>query len=245
MFPDVDEVQVRSGGGQSPTVVKMPEVATVMVFRTTPERRSDLIVLGPRTRGSYHSGEAPPVCIQLRLRAGQARALFGVPVHELVDRAVPLVDLWGAAARRLTSAVAEAGDDTGLALSRIADAFAARVPEPGNPLLSAAARELTSPSARLSEVAGRVGVSERHLRNLFAREVGLSPKHFARISRLGKVLALAGRREWSAVAEDAGFFDQAHMISDFRALMGVSPTAFLSGRLPAVTPCTALTRSFA
>ena len=237
---------MRSGDDRSPTVVKKPEVATAIVFRTTPERRSDLIVVGPRTRGSYHSGRALPVCIQLRLPAGQARALFGVPVSELVDRAVPLVDLWGtAAAWRLTSAVAEAGDDTRLALSRIADAFAARVPEPGNPLLSAAARELTSSAARLFDVAGRVGVSERHLRNLFAREVGLSPKHFARISRLRKVLALAGRRQWSAVAEDAGFFDQAHMISDFRALMGVSPTAFLSGRLPAATPCTTLTRSFA
>jgi AraC-like DNA-binding protein len=98
---------------------------------------------------------------------------------------------------------------------------------------------------RAAQHPGRVGVSERHLRNLFAREVGLSPKHFARISRLRKVLALAGRRQWAAVAEDAGFFDQAHMISDFRALMGVSPAAYLAGKLPAVTPCTALTRSFA
>lgn len=234
-----------SGADRSAMVVQVPEVATVIAFRTTAERRSDLIVVGPRTRGSYHPGKALPVCIRMRLRAGRARALLGVPVSELVDRAVPLADLWGSAASRLTAAVADAGDDTGLALSRIADALVARVPEPGNPLLSAAARELTTSSARLSDVAGRVGVSERHLRNLFAREVGLSPKHFARISRLRKVLALAGQRQWAAVAEDAGFFDQAHMISDFRALMGVSPAAYLSGKLPAVTPCTALTRSFA
>jgi AraC-like DNA-binding protein len=62
----------------------------------------------------------------------------------------------------------------------------------------------------------------------------------ARIRRLRTVLALAGQQEWAAVAEDAGFFDQAHMISDFRALMGVSPGAYVQGHRPAVTPCTQL-----
>jgi AraC-like DNA-binding protein len=81
------------------------------------------------------------------------------------------------------------------------------------------------------------------LRNLFGREVGLSPKHFARIGRVRRVLSLAGQRRWATVAEDAGFFDQAHMISDFRAFMGVSPEAYLAGRLPAVTPCLRLTRT--
>ena len=183
-----------SGADQSATVVQVPEVATVIAFRTTAERRSDLIVVGPRTRGSYHPGKALPICIRMRLRAGRARALLGVPVSELVDRVVPLVDLWGRAAWRLTEAVVAAGDDSELALSRIAGAFAVQAPEPENPLLPTAMRELTASSARLADVAGRVGVSERHLRNVFAREVGLSPRHFARISRLRKVLALAGRR---------------------------------------------------
>jgi AraC-like DNA-binding protein len=109
-------------------------------------------------------------------------------------------------------------------------------------LVTAAARELAT-AARLADVADRLGVSERHLRNLFAREIGLSPKHFARIGRVRRVLALAGHRGWATVAEDAGFFDQAHMISDFRAFMGVTPAAYLSGRLPAATPCLRLTRT--
>jgi AraC-like DNA-binding protein len=86
-------------------------------------------------------------------------------------------------------------------------------------------------------VAERLGVSERHLRNVFRRELGISPKHFARIARLRHVLSLAGRRQWASVAGDAGFFDQAHMIADFRALMGVSPGAYLAGRLPTPSAC--------
>ncbi len=69
-------------------------------------------------------------------------------------------------------------------------------------------QELSGPS-RLSDAATRIGVSERHLRNRFAREIGLSPKHFARISRLRRVLDQAGTRRWAGLADDAGFFDQA------------------------------------
>jgi hypothetical protein len=65
----------------------------------------------------------------------------------------------------------------------------------------------------------------------------LSPKQFARISRVRRVLARAGQERWASLAEEAGFFDQAHMIGDFRSLMGVTPAAFLAGKRPAVTPC--------
>jgi AraC-like DNA-binding protein len=202
--------------------VQEPEVATVLVFRTTAEGRSDLFVVGPRTRGSYNPSKRLPVCVRVRLRPGQARAVTGTPAHELADRVVSLADLWGRA------------DDPGRAIWRVKDELRTA---PVDRLLDAAMRKMIRPGARLSEVADRLGVSERHLRNLFARDVGLSPKHYARISRVRTVLELAGRRPWAEVADRAGFFDQAHMIGDFRSMMGVSPGAFLAGRLPAVTPC--------
>ena len=228
-------------GDDRDTFVQEPEVATVLAFRTTAERRSDLVVVGPRTRGSYNPGKPLPVCIRVRLRPGRARELFGVPVRELADRAVPLTDLWGRAARDLTSRLVDAGADTGLAVARLTAALRSVSSVDGllvdGLLVASAMRQMELPGARLSEVADRLGVSERHLRNLFAREVGLSPKHFARIKRVRTVLALAGSRPWAEVASRAGFFDQAHMIGDFRSMMGVSPGAFLAGRLPAVTPC--------
>jgi AraC-like DNA-binding protein len=212
-------------------VVQQPEVDTAVVFRTTADGRSDLIVVGPRTRGSYNAGKSLTACVRMPLRPGQARALLGVSADSLVDRAVPLTALWGSAAQELTDRIATSGDLAGPELR------AAFPIEGERSLVRAAMRSMLRPGARLSEVAGDLGVSERHLRNLFAREVGLSPKHFARISRVRKVLALAGERPWAEVAAKAGFFDQAHMIGDFRSMMGVSPGAFLAGRLPAVTPC--------
>ncbi|WP_329520919.1 hypothetical protein [Spirillospora sp. NBC_01491] len=65
-----------------------------------------------------------------------------------------------------------------------------------NGLLLAAAEGLST-GARpegVRAVAERVGASERHLRNLFTGDVGLSPKQFARIDRVLDVLArVAGR----------------------------------------------------
>jgi AraC-like DNA-binding protein len=193
--------------------VQEPEVAAALVFRTTEDGRSDLFVVGPRTRGSYNPGKRLPVCVRVPLRPGQARAVLGAPASELADRVVALED-------RVVPSVREALRSA-----------------PVDRLVEAAMRAMTAPGARLSEVADRLGVSERHLRNLFVREVGLSPKHYARIARVRTVLELAGRKPWSEVADRAGFFDQAHMIGDFRSMMGVSPGAFLAGRFPAVTPC--------
>jgi AraC-like DNA-binding protein len=225
-------------------IVNLPEVATSLVFRTTADRRSDLIVVGPRTRGTYHPGKPLPICVTLRLRPGRSRRLLGVPIAELVDRATPIEDLWGTAGRALAETLAGAGDRAAV-LSRLTAALDDRPAGEGAPVVAAAARALSPAGGRperLATIAARLGVSERHLRTVFGREVGLSPKRYARIARLRHVLARAGRRDWARLAGEAGYFDQAHMISDFRALMGVTPGAYVAGRLPAPAACTELQR---
>ncbi|XVV16196.1 helix-turn-helix domain-containing protein [Actinoplanes sp. CA-131856] len=219
-----------------PTVIHQPKTSTVVVFRTTAEGESDVLVSGPRTRGSYHPGRPETVCVQVRLPPGRTHAVLGIPASDLVDRAVRLSDLWGDAAHRLTADLTGAADPELLLTEALAG------PE-SDPAVTTAMTALTG-AARLAEAATRAGVSERYLRTLFARDVGLSPKHYARISRVQRVLSLGGRDSWAAVADRAGYFDQPHMISDFRALMGVSPAAYFSGRLPPATPCVRAERRY-
>ncbi|MFI1733784.1 hypothetical protein ACH40E_32135 [Streptomyces acidicola] len=68
-----------------------------------PVSRRDVLVIGPRTRASYHPSKHLDSCVQLRLRAGTARPLLGVPAVDLVGRAIPLGDLPSAHARRLAA----------------------------------------------------------------------------------------------------------------------------------------------
>jgi AraC-like DNA-binding protein len=75
-------------------------------------------------------------------------------------------------------------------------------------------------------VAAELGVSERHLRRVFRETVGVSPKAFARIARFHRALG-AGRQDaragWASIAAAAGYYDQAHLIAEFRAIAGVTP----------------------
>lgn len=71
-----------------------------------------------------------------------------------------------------------------------------------------------------------------HLGDRFARDLGIGPKLYARIVRLNAVLATlddAERAKAVDLALDAGYFDQAHLLRDFRALAGRTPGAGREG----------------
>ena len=87
--------------------------------------------------------------------------------------------------------------------------------------------------------ARKLGVSERQLRNLFDRLVGVSPKQFARLQRVRLVLTDVLRGDLAGLAARAGYFDQSHMTTEFRRLVGVPPGAYAAGRRPPPTPCPA------
>jgi AraC-like DNA-binding protein len=83
----------------------------------------------------------------------------------------------------------------------------------------------------VSEVATALGVSERHLRRVFRDTVGVGPKTFARLERFRSALDAARAQQapsWAAIAEGAGYYDQAHLVAELRAMAGVKPQALLA-----------------
>jgi AraC-like DNA-binding protein len=232
--------------GRGQTMLDEPDHATTVILRALPGHRSKLVVVGPRTRALYHVGEPGPWCVKARLHTGRTRRFLGRPARELADRVVPLKAFWGESADRITRELA--GLSPGAAGEGFTRLLVHRRPAaPGDPQRDELLREAT---ALLSADAGpgpgdvaatarRLHVSERHLRNLFADGVGLSPKHFARIDRVRTVLAHAPVLPWADLAAAAGYYDQSHLTGDFRRLMGVPPAAFSRGELPTATPCSA------
>ncbi|EXG80353.1 helix-turn-helix domain-containing protein [Cryptosporangium arvum] len=209
-----------------------PTTTTEIVLSVCCTGRPELVVLGPRTRALYYEPNGNPVAPRFRLTAGQARAAFGMPVTEFTDQVVPLPS-------------ADAG--------QLAERWLAAPSRPGavlEPYLAAAApaadretRWVDAAAARLAggtpiaAVADDLGVSERHLRNRFAAAVGVSPKHYARIQRVRRVLDEIGSAPFAQLAAQAGYYDQSHLGREFRQLMGVSPAAFAAGRRPAPRTC--------
>jgi AraC-like DNA-binding protein len=85
-----------------------------------------------------------------------------------------------------------------------------------------------APSFTVRQLASKLEISERHLRRRFQAMTGASPKQFARVARIEKLLA--ARRSGTAWAETAyacGFQDQAHLIHDFNLIVGQTPDGFL------------------
>ncbi|MFI1072745.1 helix-turn-helix domain-containing protein [Streptomyces puniciscabiei] len=223
--------------------VHLPDAVTKVVLRVTADGRRDVLAVGPRVRASYHEGKTSISCLELRLAPGTARPLLGVAAAGLVGRVVPLHELPGPAALRLAREVRRL--EPREALPRVAEVLPGLLSDAVDPartaLLRAGVAALSvrpdRAPAQVRDVARELAVSERQLRNLFADGVGVSPKHYARIDRVRTVATRAGSARWSDLAAATGYFDQSHMTSDFRALMGVPPGSYFTGRLPAVTPC--------
>lgn len=189
---------------------------------------------GPAFAG--HDGRA--TCLQLDLTPAGVRALLGVPAGELAGRAVELDALLGDEARRLVERLADAPTWA----ARFAEleaallARAAQAPPPW-PDVAYAERRLRETAGRLpvEALARELGCSRRHLARRFARDVGLTPKTFARVQRFRRAAALlrepAGP-SLAAIAHACGYVDQAHLTREARALAGVTPSALRAAALP-------------
>jgi AraC-like DNA-binding protein len=175
-----------------------------------------LLVAGPDTSARVHRATEPRTATGVRLHAGRAPALLGVPADELRDRTVLLEDVWGARRTRLlTEQVAE----------RPADALAAwactsRTVDP----LGGRVRALLDRGWSVGDVADAVGYSSRQLHRRLLPVFGYGPQQLRRVLRLVRAVADADTgTSWSDVAHRAGFTDQAHLVREVRALAGVTP----------------------
>ncbi|WP_327090424.1 helix-turn-helix domain-containing protein [Nonomuraea sp. NBC_01738] len=229
------------------THVRTPDTAALLAYRASD---GALAVLGPQTRASYLWPGDPDDCVGVRLRPGDGRAVLGVPVNELVDQVVRLEDLWGGEAAILAEslACAWAADDGegvpagpaaagGLLRAAMDRRLTLRTPEEVTRAgtVRRAANLLTRHGQGVGEAARELGLSERHLRNLFVEGTGLPPKRFTRVHRVRSVLASAN--PWADLAAETGYYDQSHLAADFRDVMGVPPGRFRAGRLPEPRAC--------
>jgi AraC-like DNA-binding protein len=229
------DVTVPKPGETRRTIDLLPDGTTSLVLRVLGDAAADVGVRGPCTRAYYKTTASIPLAVRVVFRPGGAYPFFGVSIGELADRIVSLDALWGShAERRLLEQVIDAmnqGDRAVVAIVEQALTDRMRT-KPFEPAAALAARAAVPLLARgdtaIDDVVRELGISGRHLRRAFHATVGLGPKAYARIARFQRALALASTRagHWNDVAVRAGYFDQAHLIADFRDLALVSPGAF-------------------
>lgn len=198
----------------------------------TPQRLPMAFVSGPMKRASVALLGGTTSLVGARFRPGGAFPLLRIALHELADQSVPLEELLGGEGKPLADQVA-GGQLLPYKLHHLG-AFLLRqvsrlesVPD----WLAAIIRESSHWHDELSipAVARIANLSAQHLERQFQARVGISPKRFLRIVRLRRILpALKVKAEpdWADLAAAEGFYDQAHLIHEFRHLAGVTPRQF-------------------
>jgi AraC-like DNA-binding protein len=172
-----------------------------------------VFVAGPDTTAQVAAASPGSRSFALRFGSGSGPVVLGVPASELVDRQVPLEELWPAAdVRRL----AEAADP----LAALEEAAAARWREPDRAMVALA--RAARAGVPVGVFADRAGLSARQLQRRSNTAFGYGPKTLHRVFRLQRAVALArDGHPFADVAADAGYADQAHLARETRALAGV------------------------
>jgi AraC-like DNA-binding protein len=194
-------------------------------------RQPASLLVGPTTRAMELRPSGQVDLIGVRLQPGAAPYLLGATGREMLDRAVDLDE----PRPRWTRGLAErlSGCMSAAERVRAVEEALLRSAGPAEPRLAAAVRLALRAGGpvRVGGIAELVGLSRRHLTRLHRERVGFGPKLLGRLSRFQRVLRELedGRLpRWGALAQRHGYFDQAHLIRDFRQFAGISPGRYLS-----------------
>ncbi len=226
--------------GEIPLILNLGEPFTVGPAdgRGAAPARVGSFVAGLHDRAvvTEHPGRSRGV--QVDLTPIGARMLLGVPMHALARRTVELEDVIGAEAPRLLERLDDApGWDARFAVldDALGRRLAAAAPAPADVRWAWARLAAGGGCVAVERLATEIGCSRRHLASRFRDEIGLPPKLTARVLRFEAAVALMRAPDpppLAAVALRCGYYDQAHLNRDVRALAGLAPGALAARRLP-------------
>ena len=213
-------------------------VDIILGFGSTDEPGSDdlreAFAAGAMTKPLVVAGAHPRLYMAVRFKPGFAFAALGVPAAEMTDDRVSfeLLGRDGGAEVALVAAQPTAERRLGAFVEFVRRRLfggVARVPDS----VRAAVHHILSAGGalRIESLASNIGVTRQGLAKQFATHVGLTPKTLARITRTRRALARADAAraayprnvDWSAIAYELGYCDQAHLIDEFKSITGHTP----------------------
>ncbi|HZS53310.1 MAG TPA: helix-turn-helix domain-containing protein [Bryobacteraceae bacterium] len=200
----------------------LPDTCVDLVF----SRDTGLLVVGTMTR-AISVEPSRGTFVGVRLRAGSARSILGVPINELRDVVIPLRDIWGKRGRDIEGRsyqMASATDGMQILSSAVVPLQPLSRLQTGIAYLA-----MNGGRVRLGDITRATGLGVRQLRRRCIEETGLSPKHLARVGRFRDVCSRIATDEsanWADLACESGYYDQAHLINEFREFSGLTPAAY-------------------
>ena len=189
---------------------------------------------GARTKPFVIDNQQQDRVFGIQFRPAGAFPFFRIPASETADLAVPLDLLWRTRTAELRERLLASASIPCMfqAAESVLHAQIART-------LHCAVRFSLERFCRvphattIANVTDQVGLSQRHLIEIFREQVGVTPKAFCRVRRFQHALQSihnVPQVDWAQVALDCGYYDQAHFIHDFRSFSGLTPSQYWQRR---------------
>ncbi len=177
--------------------------------------------------------EGKSLSFGIKFRPGGFRPVLGRPVATIANKTIPAARLSGSPAYEMQALAARAEDETPLVevAVRWLRGVLPAAPDPAAIEADQIVSCILEDPAILTvdALAARTGAGKRSLQRLFREYVGASPKWVIRRYRLHEVVERlnAGQdQNWAETALELGYFDQAHLVNDFRSVTGYSPSHY-------------------
>jgi AraC-like DNA-binding protein len=204
----------------------------VQVFSQSPPRKQTsprAVVVGTQTLyKGYLQLRGAVDCFVIMFQPTGLHRLFSVPMHELTDRSYEAHSVLGTFIACLEQRLGESptlgervriADESLLERSFHARSFD-RIAAVANQIL------VGGDSGRIDVLATGAGLSVRQFERRFTEQVGMRPRLYARIARFEAALDHKVRSStvsWTNVAHEFGYYDQMHMVHDFKDFTGRTP----------------------
>jgi AraC-like DNA-binding protein len=195
---------------------------------------SGAVISGARTGAFVIDAFQEDRVFGIQFHPGGTFPFFRAPASELENQTADLDCLWrgtGEELRERLLAAENIEEMFGLAQACLLAQLVR--PMELHPAVRFARGEFSRQPHRVSvaSVQEAIGLSQRRFIQLFHSQMGLTPKAFCRVRRFQRVLhRVHGVKEvdWTDVALESGYFDQAHFIHDFREFSGLTPRQYLA-----------------
>ncbi|MCC3160100.1 helix-turn-helix domain-containing protein [Hymenobacter sp. 15J16-1T3B] len=185
-------------------------------------------IIGPQTTkvdlamGSHHR------FVTVAFHPGGLHRLLRLPMPELLDQPLDAADVLGRELREVTEQLREARQP--LAMKNIVEAYllrklADRVASPLERSLGLLLRG--NPADSVENIAALSCLSLRQFERRSREILGYSPKFFARVARFSRAYRLKVRQPectWTVISHHCGYYDQMHLIRDFKEFTGTTPS---------------------
>jgi AraC-like DNA-binding protein len=199
------------------------QIAANKVFTAQPES----IIIGPQvTKVNIQMG-LHHLIVSVAFNPGGLFRLLKIPLYELYDQSFDATLILGSALREVNERLRETDDH--LEMKNIVEAFLLRkiVASPLSSVELAMKRLINSNGSLSMEAAASFScLSLRQFERKSKEMLGYSPKFFSRLIRFSTAYRLKENRQdlsWTTIANTAGYFDQMHLIRDFKEFTGVAP----------------------